>query len=277
MNFKRNLLFGLGLSLTILFVSSVTSYISIKNLIDNADMMRTSNKVIKDLNQVLSLIKDAETGQRGYLLTGQQQFLEPYTDSKKKIYESYDTLLAEINPTPRQLKNLEKLKISLDSRLAILEQNLAIKRENGAITTEQLIKGKSHMDEIRRTIATLQSEEQTILKARTESMEKFASYTPLLIILSALLAIAITFVFFRKVSGDFNEKNKLTKELEEKNDETEQRLTAIENVAAQISRGEYHIISDEKIREGLGSAAIPLNRMAESLQSSFQSLEEKNG
>lgn len=275
MNFKRNLLFGLGLSMAILFISSIASYISIKNLIENAQMVRSSNRVIKDLNQVLSLIKDAETGQRGYLLTGQQQFLEPYNDSKKKIYESYETLLTEINATPRQLKNLEKLKSSLDSRIGILEQNLKLKSQNQVISTERLVKGKTYMDEIRSTIATMQSEEQAILKSRTETMDEFAGYTPLLIILSSILAITITFVFFRKVSNDFDEKNKLTNELEEKNAETQQRLTAIEKVAAQISSGDYHIIVDETIRDGLGSAAEPLNRMAESLQTSFQSLEEK--
>lgn len=275
MNFKRNLLFGLGLSMAILFVSSVASYISIKNLIENADMVRGSNRVIKDLNQILSLVKDAETGQRGYLLTGQKQFLEPYNDSKKKIAESYETLLTEINTTPRQLKNLEKLKSGLDSRLAILEENLKLKSQNTVITTERLLQGKAYMDEIRRTIATMQAEEQAILKSRTESMDEFAAYTPFLIILSSILAITITFIFFRRVSGDFNEKNKLTNELEAKNAETEERLSAIEKVAAQISRGDYHIIVDENIRAGLGSAAEPLNRMAESLQSSFQSLEEK--
>ena len=275
MNFKRNLLFGLGLSMALLFISSIVSYISIHNLIENAQMVRSSNKVIKDLNQTLSLVKDAETGQRGYLLSGDPEFLEPYIDAKQKIAQSYNTLSAEINKTPTQVRNLEKLQSSIDSRLKILDQNLNFKKQNNTITTEQLLKGKDFMDEIRNTVGTMQSEEQAILKARTETMDKFASFTPFLIILSALLAITITFIFFRKVSHDFNEKNKLTAALEEKNEETEQRLRAIEKVADQISSGDYNIILNEKIREGLGSAAEPLHQMAESLQTSFNTLEEK--
>jgi len=277
MNFKRNLLFGLGLSMALLFISSIVSYISIHNLIENAQMVRSSNKVIKDLNQTLSLVKDAETGQRGYLLSGDPEFLEPYIDAKEKIAQSYNTLSAEINKTPTQVRNLEKLQSSIDSRLKILDQNLNFKKKNNTITTEQLLKGKDFMDEIRNTVGTMQSEEQAILKARTETMDKFASFTPFLIILSALLAITFIFIFFRKVSHDFNEKNKLTAALEEKNEETEQRLRAIEKVADQISSGDYNIILNEKIREGLGSAAEPLHKMAESLQTSFNTLEEKNG
>ncbi len=275
MNFKRNLFFGLGLSMTLLLVSSIASYMSIQNLIENARMVRESNRVIKDLDKVLSLIKDAETGQRGFLLTGDQRFLEPYKDSKKQLNERFASLSAEINNTPTQTANLIKLKSSISTRLMILDQNLNYKKQQRTITTEHLLKGKSYMDDIRAVLAVMQSEEQAILKARTATVDKFASFTPLLIIFSAILAITITFVFFRKVSEDFNEKNKLTNDLQEKNEETENRLTAIEKVAAQISSGDYDIILDSGIQEGLGSASKPLQHMAESLQTSFNTLEEK--
>ena len=92
MSFKKNLLFGLGLSLLLLFISSLASYISINNLINNSQMVRNSNKIIKDLDNLLSLVKDAETGQRGYLLTGNQAFLAPYTKAKENISHSIAAL-----------------------------------------------------------------------------------------------------------------------------------------------------------------------------------------
>ena len=64
MNFKSNLIFGLGLSLVLLFISSLASYISIKNLIENEQLLRASNNRILSLNETLSVVKDAETGQR---------------------------------------------------------------------------------------------------------------------------------------------------------------------------------------------------------------------
>jgi signal transduction histidine kinase/DNA-binding response OmpR family regulator/CHASE3 domain sensor protein len=275
MNFKRNLLFGLGLSMAILLISSVASYTSIRNLIENARMVRQSNGVIKDLDRVLSFSKDAETGQRGYLLTGDVRFLEPYIDAKQKISSNYNSLSNEISKTPTQERNLEKLKSNIDLRLAILDKNLNYKKQNTIITTEQLLLGKKYMDEIRSTIASMQVEEEATLKSRTEIMDKFASNTPYLIIFSSLLALGITFIFFRKVSNDFTEKNKLTHELEEKNEESLQRLSSIEKVAAQISNGDYNIILDQQIRKILGSAAEPLHHMAEALKTSFSSLEEK--
>ena len=275
MTFKRNLLYGLGTALILLFFSSFASYFSIKTLIDNSQMVRKSNQIIKDLDNVFSLVKDAETGQRGYLLTGDQVFLEPYTKSKDKISGALDQLSSEISNTATQSKNLEKLKSSVNDRLEILDKNLNDKKNKDTVTTQQLLAGKSYMDNIRSTVSTMQNEEKLILQSRTESMDKLASYTPFLIILSSLLAIIITLVFFRKVSQDYNEKNQLTSALELKNEETENRLIAIEKVAAQISAGDYNVLLDQNAKDSLGSVALPLNQMAESLQNSFKTLEEK--
>lgn len=275
MTFKRNLLYGLGTALILLFFSSFASYFSIKTLIDNSQMVRKSNQIIKDLDNVFSLAKDAETGQRGYLLTGDQVFLEPYTKSKDKISGALDQLSSEISNTATQSKNLEKLKSSVNDRLEILEKNLNDKKNKNAVTTQQLLAGKSYMDNIRSTVSTMQNEEKLILQSRTERMDKLASYTPFLIILSSLLAIIITLVFFRKVSQDYNEKNQLTSALELKNEETENRLIAIEKVAAQISAGDYNVLLDQNAKDSLGNVALPLNQMAKSLQNSFKTLEEK--
>ena len=275
MTFKRNLLYGLGLSLSLLFVSSFASYFSITSLIENSKMVRNSNQIIKDLDTVFSLMKDAETGQRGYLLTRDQVFLDPYIKAKEKIAGSINNLSNKFSNTGEQSKNFERLTASIEQRLAILEQNLKIQKEKNTVTTEQLLAGKKHMDNIRLTVEKMQIQELDILKSRTADLDKFASYTPWLILLSALLSITITLVFFRKVSEDFNEKSTLTGELEEKNQESENRLSAIEKVTSQISAGDYNILLDQKAQDNLGTVAKPLNQMAASLQSSFKSLEEK--
>ncbi|KIA83642.1 histidine kinase [Kaistella solincola] len=276
MNFKNNLLYGLGISMLLLLVSSAASFISIKNLIGSSKMVRESNDTIKNLDRVFSLVKDAETGQRGYLLTGDEAFLTPYDNAKVKIAQAITELNSEITPSPVQAQNLEQLKINIETRIMILDRNLNYKRlKNQDVTAEQLLSGKKYMDAIRATVDTMQSEEERILQERTDTMNSFASYTPFLIIISALLAITITLVFFRKVMLDFNEKTKLATELKEINKETVNRLIAIEKVTARISDGDYDILSDDNAQQSLGNVAEPLNRMAQSLQTSFNSLEEK--
>ncbi len=273
--FKRNLLIGLGVSLLLLILTSVASYISITNLIRNSRMLRDSNNTISKINNLSNLVKDSETGQRGYLLTGDIRFLEPYNDSKEKIDEQLGELNLLIVETPSQLRNLENLRKHVYDRIRILDHNLSLRRANQTVTTEQLLSGKVYMDEIKRTITDMKAEEEAFLKERTEDMERFASFTPWLIIISALVAIAITLIFYRKVAVDYDEKSVLSDELEIKNAESQKRLLAIEEATARISNSEYEILSDPRARENLGNVAEALNRMAQNLKRSFGELENK--
>ncbi len=118
MSFNRNLLFGLGFSLLLLLVSSAASFISIRNLIDSSAMVRDTNKNIRDLETIFSLVKDAETGQRGYLLSGDSRFLEPYTRAKGRIDEAITNLSVQLTQSVEQSHNMEKLRNSIDMRIS---------------------------------------------------------------------------------------------------------------------------------------------------------------
>lgn len=142
MSFKKNLFFGLGLSLLLLFISSLASYISIHNLIESSEMVRSSNRVIKNLDNTLSLLKDAETGQRGYLLTGKKQFLNPYLEAKKNIEVQVDKVSKQISTTQTQKDNFQNLKKNINLRLQILDNNLKIKTKENYVDAEQLELGK---------------------------------------------------------------------------------------------------------------------------------------
>src|SRR5688572_16974793 len=99
-NFKRNLLIGFSASLLILLISSLASYISINNLLKSAALVNHTNNVIQEMDAINAALLDAETGQRGYLLTADEQFLEPYNTSREramKAYANVKTLTAD-NP-----------------------------------------------------------------------------------------------------------------------------------------------------------------------------------
>jgi CHASE3 domain sensor protein len=83
--FLRNLQLGFGISLIILLASSTASYISIKQQIDNREKVDHTRRLIAAVNDVLIDLQNAETGQRGYHLTGKESFLEPYRHSLKFV------------------------------------------------------------------------------------------------------------------------------------------------------------------------------------------------
>ncbi|HXS58454.1 MAG TPA: response regulator [Hanamia sp.] len=272
---KKNLRLGLGLSLALLFISSFASYISIKNLIEGTQMVRNSNQILDNLNSILSVTRDAETGQRGFLLTGNTAFLGPYNDAKGKSDILFEELEKQAANEDLDRKKLAQLKLDVVNRMAILEQNLNHKKNNQPVSAEDLLSGKKYMEDLRETIAIMRNEETRQLESRLMNVKRLANVTPPLIILAAFLAIGITLFFYRKVSSDFNEKNKLQGELEQKNREIEDKISAIENVASQISKGHYKMRLDSITKDNLGSLMISLNSMAASLQHSFNLLQDK--
>jgi signal transduction histidine kinase/DNA-binding response OmpR family regulator/CHASE3 domain sensor protein/HAMP domain-containing protein len=272
---KSNLQVGLGLSLLILFITSLASFISIRNLVKSSELVAHSNQVIFKTNQIISHLKDAETGQRGYLLTGEEVFLEPTIGAKTKALDLINEVAAETKDNPFQQKNLEKLHSIVDRRLDMIMRLIEVRSKGGDISVTALLEGKNLMDEARSVIKMMQTEESKILTSRTEELNKFAGYTPILIVIAAVISIFITIYFYRKVYKDFYAKMELQRALEEKNKEIDYRISVIRDLASQISAGNYDIRLDDQQTDGLGSLTGHLNAMADALKKSFGLLEEK--
>jgi signal transduction histidine kinase/DNA-binding response OmpR family regulator/CHASE3 domain sensor protein len=275
LSLKTNLRLGLGLSLILLILSSLASYISIRNLIKNADLVTHSNLVMNGLDNAISTLKDAETGQRGYLLTGNKAFLEPYVGAKEKVNNLYAEIKNETRDNAFHQQKIDELKEILDTRLNIIEKTIKVKESGASVTESYLLEGKVYMDNVRKIIKAMQDEEKRLLALRTAEMNTFAGYTPILIILAAILSLVITIFFYRKVSIDFNKRMKLQQKLQDLNDETAKRIELIQGIAAQISNGNYSVRLDDETRDGLGSLSGSLNAMAQSLEHTVGLLEDK--
>ncbi|RZK80115.1 MAG: response regulator, partial [Pedobacter sp.] len=231
--------------------------------------------VMSSLDAVISTLKDAETGQRGYLLTGNKVFLQPYNGAEDHVKDLINIIISETKDNALQQKNIKVLEDIVHTRLSIISRTIGEKSAGGDVTNAELLNGKVYMDQARNTIKKMQTEEQRLLSIRTQELNKISSYTPILILIAAVLAILITFFFYRKVSSDFSVRIKLEKELQRKNFEIDNRIEVIRGIASRISAGDYKIRLDEKEKDGLGSLAGSLNAMAESLQYSFSLLADK--
>ncbi|RZK49002.1 MAG: response regulator [Pedobacter sp.] len=273
---KNNLRLGLGISLLILFASSLASYTSIRNLINTVILVQNSNGIIADLESILSTVKDAETGQRGYLLTKNDVFLEPYYGSHERSMNLIATIGNNIGDNKYQLTKLNELKQILTQRLVILDQAVINKRDKNIVNESSLLQGKTYMDKARQVAKDMQAEEKRRLSVAINEMEALMDRTPIFTFLAALLAIIITLIFYKKVSNDLDARAKFQKELEETSEKTRLRISKMKTIAGKISNGKYseRIIDLEK--DELGSLAESFNLMTGSLESSFKALEDKD-
>ncbi|HTF29144.1 MAG TPA: CHASE3 domain-containing protein, partial [Flavitalea sp.] len=273
-SFRGNLIISFGLSLLLLIISSVASYTSIANLLKSAAEVARTNETISDLEEVISTLKDAETGQRGFLLTNDIKYLQPYEGTFEKAI-ALQTKIKNASSTPGQKADADTLKQMIVNRMNALQVLIDMKRQNYTISASDLAKGKQHMDQIRLHIRNMEEKEQQLLKERNEQLVRFSGYTPVLIVVAALLSLLITIFSFGRVNSDFDKKAKLQADLEAKDAEINRRINVIKEIANKISTGDYAVRAEEVGEDGLGNVSSSLNKMAQSLQHSFKELSDK--
>ena len=114
-----------------LLVIETVGYIGIARLWSNTEALRDSYAIIDRLSEVMSAIKDAETGQRGYLLTGNETYLEPYTAAQTSIYKVANQLRDMTANQPTQARRLEQALALIQSKMAELKTTIDLRRNPG--------------------------------------------------------------------------------------------------------------------------------------------------
>ena len=273
---KTNLRIGLGISLILLLITSIASFIAIRNLISSTELVVKSNEIIDDIGSILSTLKDAETGQRGYLLTRNESFLEPYIGSRQKTDALFEKVMMQTKDNAYQQEKLAVLKTLINKRLDLLALSVKSEQKSNAVLQNTLLTGRDYMSKARKVISEIKAQEAKELTHRTKQMTALSGYAPYLILFASLVSILSTLFFYRKVSSEFNERERLNEELEKVNAETTKRIDTIKTVAHQISGGNYKVRLQENTKDGLGSLSLSLNAMAEALKNSFDALEIKD-
>ncbi|MXV15743.1 CHASE3 domain-containing protein [Hufsiella ginkgonis] len=238
-NSQKNIFWAYALSLIILVASTVLSYLALEKLLDTTRWVDHTNVVIINLEDVVSSMKDAETGQRGYLLTNDPDFLEPYTGAKERAKAAFDSVQFLTRDNPRQQLACDTLLDLLKAKNLKLADMISQKRSGITVNADSLRSGKATMDRIRGVISRMQARELSLLVTRTAEMERYASYTPLVVVLASLIAIVLTVVFYLRIKKDHEARTRLEQELVLKDADTVRKISVIDHMANQIADGNY--------------------------------------
>ncbi len=159
-------------------------------------------KVIAHANSIVAAAVDMETGMRGYLLAGQDAFLDPYTGGSKRFFELVGSLGQTVNDNPAQVKLLKETQATITEwKEKVTEPAIALRREIGHAKTmddmSDLIgeaRGKKYFDEFRRLMGEFSAMESDLMQQRQASNTETVSTTYLLIALCVGIAILIGIV-----------------------------------------------------------------------------------
>ena len=185
---------GFGITLSLMVGVGGVTWTTMQRLHTMSRMESHTHEVIAGLKGLEKSLVDTETGQRGFIFTNREDFLEPYFEGKDAINGLFLELQNLVADNPGQVARLNALKRPIDLKLQELAQTIQLKR-NG--DTEQLQAvvlsgvGKRWMDEIRAMIAAAIQVENDLLVERQAATERLTRLTTLVIIGGTGGAVAI--------------------------------------------------------------------------------------
>jgi CHASE3 domain sensor protein len=203
---STDLVIWLGLAAAIIFFSATgaVAHFNFQTLKADSALVVHSGETLTALEDVLSTVKDAETGQRGYLLTGKDSYLDPYNAATLEIGPRFDMLRRLTMDNPAQQNRLATLKHHIDAKLTELKQMIDLRQNQGqaaALAVVQTDRGKQDMDAIRDQVSAMEHEEIDLRAKRLAEMADAYWRAIVSGIVSSLLGIGLTgiigFLIFR--------------------------------------------------------------------------------
>jgi methyl-accepting chemotaxis protein len=196
---------GFGLALAIFAAVGGVAYRGTTELVHASDSRRQSYEVLDGLNEAFSLLQDVEIGQRSFVLTGDEGFLEPYLAAAGKIDEKLREVRKLTADNAGHQKRLDALDVRVKSRLDVAREAIEARRAKGAEAGLQIIKtgkGKASMDEIRTLIGQMRGEEESLLGQRVQAAQAEADFAKKVIAIGTLIALAVALLAGALITRD---------------------------------------------------------------------------
>lgn len=196
--FGRKIALGFALCFALLLLMGSLAYRAMGQLANTSYRVTEIHVRLDQLGNLTAALRDAETGQRGYLLTGNESYLEPY-----------ETALRDIPPIRAELHRLWADQPEIQRRLAVIDslsesllrlhkERIELRRQTGSEDAVQravrLGEGKRQMDELRRQIDQIEVEERAALKQRADEVEGALAGARQTLALGTLLALGFVLV-----------------------------------------------------------------------------------
>jgi PAS domain S-box-containing protein len=153
-----------------------------------------TGEVIGGLDTLFSNLTDAETGQRGYILTGVEAYLQPFRDARARLDASVQRFIALTKKGGQTDERVRAIAELTAAKLAELEQTIQLRRENGFEPAVELVKtgrSKALMDELRAAITAMEADEYHARDQGKAELEKQMGFTLLTFLGNSLLVLVL--------------------------------------------------------------------------------------
>jgi PAS domain S-box-containing protein len=224
---ERKVGFGFAFALACLGVVGVVSYLSVVRLNEDAAWVEHTHEVLGRLDSLLAALTDSETAERGYVITGEESYLEPYRQSARDADVEASRLRELTADNRTQQLRLDSLAPLVSDRLAELHEVIDLRRIQGFGPAQSEVlagKGKEIDDQIRSLIDGMKSAETSLLKERQQLADRSAVITRAVIVVGGLLGCGLVALALWAIRRDFAGRARAERALLHANDQLEARI-----------------------------------------------------
>ena len=255
-NTLRQMMFWAAVILIV--IVNLFAYRSLNDLMAVGRQADAAQYSLYQLERIGSLLKDAETGQRGYLLSGDEAYLEPYRLAVTEIPSALLALRDMLADDPLQRDRAVALEDLVRGQMAALAQGVAAQRGEGpaSVDSAALAGGKAGMDAIRDSISEMTATEQGVVTALNRQANGQARTAVLLLAGGTIFSLAAIIVVFLWTTGQVKRRHALQHELSALNEELEERVALrtaelADANAALRDESEKRIAIDDSLRDNI--------------------------
>ncbi|MCL6755312.1 response regulator [Nostoc sp. CCCryo 231-06] len=209
-----------ALSLATLTTIGLISYQSTNELIETSAKESHTYQVLSQLEDLSLQLTNAETGQRGYIITGEPRYLEPYNAAIEVLNQKVNELQRLTADNPNQQNRLDTLQPLLTERMAVMKDLIELRQSQGLEASQKAVltdQGKQLMDNIQKVIQAMKNEENALLKQRSQKAQAAAQKTIASIIYSiplfSLILALLGFVLTRHISAPLKQVSDLAEKM----------------------------------------------------------------
>ncbi|MDB5878309.1 MAG: methyl-accepting chemotaxis sensory transducer [Variovorax sp.] len=155
----------------VVIAGAILTYHGHSLLVESRQRVDHTYQVLAGLNRLFISVEDAETGQRGFIITGDDTYLEPYLNAVGQTDGHISNLRRLLDSSPAQAARVSQLETLVEAKLAELGEVIDVRRREGFQTASNAIvksEGKQLMDKVRTEVASIGTTEEAQLRAQQE-------------------------------------------------------------------------------------------------------------
>ncbi|NCJ05529.1 response regulator [Synechococcales cyanobacterium C] len=211
-SFERKIQIGFMLAALLLGGVGYTSYLRTTQFLRSAEDVNQTHKVLEEIESILSNLKDVESAPRGYVLTGNARYLDPYYVALAKIDSKLRGLRLLTANNPRQQEQLDILEPWVQRRLDLSKEIVTLQIQQGGEAAADRIRagdGKQQLDRIRSIMASMATEEQNLLTQRQVNIAWSANVLLWVIFASVFLSLGLLVWVYRLMRREMGERQQV--------------------------------------------------------------------